>query len=844
MFALRFQFAVVLGILRLGLGCIGTLGLYMVCWAGDVAESPPVSFTRDIRPILVANCFQCHGMDETARQAELRLDSFSDGTKELPSGATAIVPGHPASSALIARVCSPDEAEVMPPPDTKLHLSSHEKKLLESWIAAGAEYEQHWAFVPPVLHKPPVAEKGKNWTRNEIDNFILEGLTSRGLQPAEEADRQVLVRRVYYDLIGLPPSPSQVRDFMEDDTPQAYEQLVDRLLENPRYGERWARYWLDLVRYADTAGFEGDPEYHQAWRYRDYVIDAFNDDKPYIDFIKQQIAGDELVQITAAAELPIPDPEAMVAMTFLRLAPFTEPRGAETRDLVLSEMTSTVGSVFLGLTVGCAKCHDHKYDQIPTKDFYRMKAFFATVQITPPARGDIFQIGGTQPAAFYRPGEKDWADQLRADYEQQIADAQREFEEFKDHLREQLTKAEGLDDPVDDERILAEIKNRESEIVTPEIRNRYWDFEPLIKNLQLKLNRLAPRALSLRHTFGPPYEPGPPASYVLIRGEFDRLGEVVKPGFLSAISGHQLPAEIPLDPFQRWPTRGWRKTLAEWIASEGNPLTSRVMVNRLWQQHFGRGIVTTMSDFGSLGSPPSHPELLDWLACYFSKEGWSMKKMHRLMVTSATYRQTSKRNDEVAQQVDPENKLLWQFRRRRLEGEEIRDSVLAVSGRLNIERVGGLPVFPPLPSEISNTPKVYNHHRWRDDHGPEGRRRSIYVFQQRSNHVPLLETFDAFVPDTTCSRRQSTVTALQSLAMYNGRLVNTELPYLADHVRKEAEEDASDQIRRTFQVVLSRSPNEEEIQKSLEFLAVAEGDDPLVGLCRVLLNSNEFLYVD
>ena len=574
------------------------------------------------------------------------------------------------------------------------------------------------------------------------------------------------------------------------------------------------------------------------------MIDALNNDKPYTDFIKQQIAGDELVQITSAAELPIPDPEGMVALTFLRLAPFTESRGLETRDLMLSEMTSTVGSVFLGLTVGCAKCHDHKYDQVPTKDFYRLKAFFATVKIAAPARGDIFQTGGPQPAAFYRPGEQEWADGLRTDYEQQIADAQREFAEFKDRLREQLTQAEGLDDPVDDQRSLAEIKNQKSEIVTSEIRNRYWDFEPLIANLQLKLKRLAPLALSLRHTFGPPYEPGPPTSFVLIRGEFDRAGEVVQPGFLSAITGHQLPAEIPMDPFWRWPTRGWRKTLAEWIASAENPLTGRVMVNRLWQHHFGRGIVATTSDFGAIGSPASHPELLDWLALRFIQEGWSVKKMHRLLVTSAAYRQTSKRDNDSASRIDPENKLLWRFRRRRLEGEQTRDSVLAASGRLKVQRVGGLPVFPPLPRELARTPKVYNRHRWLDDHGPEGRRRSVYVFQQRSSNLPLLDTFDALVPDGSCSRRQSTVTALQSLAMYNGGLVNTELPHLADRVRNEAGEDAAEQVRRAFQLVLLRSPIEEEVHKSLDFLAEAEGEDPIVGLCRVLLNCNEFFYVD
>jgi len=709
---------------------------------------------------------------------------------------------------------------------------------------SAAESEQHWAFGAPETHQPPtVTESWEQWPRNDIDRFMLKALLERGLQPADMASREVLIRRLYYDLIGLPPTYEQVQQFVADESPQAYEQLVDQLLDSPRYGERWARHWLDLARYADSAGFEGDPDYHQAWRYRDYVIDALNHDKPYDQFIKQQLAGDELVQIQSAAGLPTPDPEAMVGLTFLRLAPFTEPRGMETRDVLLSEMASTVGSVFLGLTVGCAKCHDHKYDQIPTKDFYRFKAFFSTVQISPPAQKDIFQIGGTQPAAFYRPGEQEWADKLRAEYEEQIVNTQGEFAEFKDRLREQITAAEGLEEPVEDKRILQEIKNLKSEIVTSKIRNRYWDFEPLIENLKLKLKRLAPQALALRHTFGPPYEPGPPASYVFVRGEFNHRGEMVEPGFLSAVTGHQQPAEIPQDAFRRWPTRGWRKTLADWIASPDNPLTSRVMVNRIWQYHFGQGIVSTPNDFGQLGIPPSHPALLDWLAQRFVDDGWSIKNMHRLMVNSATYRQTSNREDAVASQKDPENKLLWRFRRQRLEGEQLRDSVLMVSGRLNIERVGGLPVFPPLPRELMRAPKIYNRYRWLEDHGTEGRRRSIYVFQQRSNNLPMLDTFDALVPDDCMPKRQSTVTALQSLAMYNGLLVNTELQHVAERVRSESEEDPALQVNRAFQLVLSRAASDEEIQKSIEFVSQAEGD-PLAGLCRVLLNGNEFMYVD
>ena len=716
-------------------------------------------------------------------------------------------------------------------------------------LAEANAADEHWAFVPPQAQQPPapdaeLVDSLRNWPRNEIDQFVLAALDQQGLSPAPTADRRTLVRRLYFDLVGMLPSPDEVQQFLDNEAPDAYEQLVDRLLADQRYGEHWARYWLDLVRYADTAGYEGDPEYRQAWRYRDYVIDALNNDKPYPEFIQEQIAGDEMVRITGAGELPIPEPEHMVAATFLRLAPFTEPRGAETRDLMLSEMTSSVGSVFLGLTVGCAKCHDHKYDQIPTRDFYRMKAFFSTIQIAPPARGDGFQIGGPQPAAFYRPGEEEWATALRAELEQQIADTEQELAEFRTQVREQITAVGGADEPVDDNRVREEILNPDSQIVTSEMRNRYAEFGPLIANLRLKLQRLEPLAHSLRHTFGPPFEPGPPSSYVQIRGEFNRLGEMVEPGFLSAITGHGSPAEIPRDPFDRWPTRGWRKTLAEWIASADNPLTSRVMVNRIWQHHFGRGIVATPSDFGMLGSQPSHPELLDWLAVRFVEEGWSVKRMHRWMVTSATYRQTSVHENAAAEVVDPLNSLLWRFWRRRLQGEQLRDSVLAASGRLQLDRVGGLPIFPPLPPEVERTPKVYNKYRWFSDHSPEGRRRSIYVFQQRSEPLPLLETLDAGVPDESCSGRMSSVTALQSLALYNGVFVNTEIPHLAERLRGEAGEQPGEQVRRAYQLILSRSPAAEETERSVAFLAEAEAADSLAALCRVLLNSNEFAYVD
>jgi hypothetical protein len=672
----------------------------------------------------------------------------------------------------------------------------------------------------------------------------------------------VLIRRLYFDLIGVPPTPEEVQTFLDSSAPNAYEELVDRLLADPRYGERWGRHWLDLARYADTNGYEGDPEFPHAWRYRDYVIDAFNSDKPYDQFVLEQIAGDEMAPVMSARPLSPPEPEKVVALTFLRLAPFTEPRGEESRDLLLSEMTSTVSSVFLGLTVGCAKCHDHKYDSVPTRDFYRMKAFFATVQIEPARADDIQQLGGPLPAEFYRPGEKAWADQARGKYRKELEAADAEFAELQKPLLEKLAASVKRDRPdgpkgekqeltlmelrkaIDNEGDNSASLEKKEPIFSMEERQRFKRLDERVLRLKNAVERLEPLAMSLRHSDGPPYGPSVPTTYVLIRGEFDRLGEPVEPGFLSTITGKSDPAVIEIDRYKRHPTRGRRMALAKWIASADNPLTARVLANRLWQHHFGRGLVETASDFGKNGTPPTHPELLDWLATQLTEEGWSLKALHRLMLTSSTYRQASQKVDPKAEQVDPDNRLLWRFNQQRLEGEAVRDSVLAVSGRLNPES-GGPPVFPPLPKGLDEAQKVQGINTWETSPGPEARRRSVYVFQRRSLNLPLLETLDAAVPNASCERRRASVTALQALSLYDGDFVNTEAGYFAERVRQESGPGPSQQIGRAFGLALGRAPTGAEAQQAETFFRSAGSPaEALLGLCRVLLNSNEFLYID
>ena len=842
---------------------IWRLILLLVVTAGSTAAT---TFEDTVQPILESNCLPCHGQATRSSGFSVR-----DAESVIVGGARhgpAVLAGNPAGSVLIKAL----RGEVSPQmPLGKSALAEADMAAIESWIrkldsrTAPAPEKTHWALVQPRREEPPAAQNIQ-WARNGIDNFILAKLEENGLAPAQEASRETLIRRLHFDLIGLPPPWEEVQAFVRDTSPDAYDKLVDRLLADPRHGERWARHWLDLARYADTSGYEGDPENYHTWRYRDYVVDAFNKDKPYDQFIKEQIAGDEFVRSLSAGPLPAPESEHVVALTFLRLAPFTEPRGERSRHELLSEMAATVSSVFLGLTAGCAQCHDHKYDPIPIRDFYRLKAFFATVYVAPARSGDIFQIGGPQPAEFYRPGEKEWADEEREKYRSELKGAESEFEAFQAPLLERLKaskkeKSQGdAGDEAGEEKeltlrdLVGAIKKEDADghgsgqstLFSSEERRRHALFRRRIRVLKDQILRVEPSAMSLRTMDPPPYGPSVPTTYVLNRGQWDQPTEPVEPGFLSAVAGHSRPAElIQVDRYQRHPGHGRRMTLANWIASPENPLTARVMVNRVWQYRFGRGIVETSSDFGKNGARPTHPELLDWLAVRFVDEKWSLKALHRLILTSSTYRQASRRRHDRAEETDSANRLLWRFPRRRLEGELIRDSVLAVSGRLNPAQ-GGLPISPPLPAGLENElDSQYENNFWETSDAEEARKRSLYVFQRRSLSLPILQTFDAPALDASCERRRTSVTPLQALSLYDGDFVNEEARHLAARVREQGGGHRASQIRHAFQLALSRSPSAEESAQVMEFLAKAASEEEgLVGLCRVLLNSNEFVYVN
>jgi hypothetical protein len=683
--------------------------------------------------------------------------------------------------------------------------------------------EKPWAFRTPSRPEPP-AVKDRAWVRNPIDAFILAKLEAAGVRPAAEADRATLLRRVTFDLIGLPPTPDEIDAFLADRSPNAYEKVVDRLLASPRHGERWATYWLDLVRYAETDGFKSDDLRPAAWRYRDYVIKSFNDDKPYDRFVKEQLAGDELYP---------DDSDALVATGFNRHYPdeYNAVNLEQRRQEILNDMTDTAGQVFLGLTVGCARCHDHKFDPISQEDYYRLQAFFAAYR---PAEQPL---GRSEEIEQFRARMRQWEEKT-ADVRRQMAEmeaAQRDKLAAKQRSRFPKEYQELLDLPAERltpmQRQLHAMISRQvdvspdavSKAMKPEVRKQWQE---LAKQAAADKPSELPTVMTMTDL-----GPTAPATHLLKRGDWRSRGPEVAPGFIAIID-----SKTPkITPTQR--TSGRRSVLADWLTRPDNPLTARVAVNRLWQHHMGRGIVGTPGDFGIQGEPPSHPELLDWLATELVARKWSLKALHRLMVTSATYRQTSRFAVRLPGSEDPDNRLLGRVNRRRLEGEALRDAMLSVSGRLN-PKAGGPSIFPEIPAEMG-VPRG----GWSvTADAAERDRRSVYVFAKRNMRYPLFTAFDAPDGNELCTRRHRTTTAPQALMLLNGKLTLDLARSLAERVRKEAGPEPSRIVEHACRLALGRSPDETERKTMLTFLD--RGPDAVVDLCHVLLNLNEFLYVD
>jgi len=632
---------------------------------------------------------------------------------------------------------------------------------------------RHWAFQE--RSRPAVPEfadpRDRAWVRNPIDAFVLARLKKEGLRPAPRADRTTLVRRLYFDLLGIPPTPTEVSAFVNDRSPDAYPRLVERLLDNPHYGERWGQHWLDVVRFAETDGFEYDTHRKDAWRFRDYVIRSFSSDKPYDRFLMEQLAGDEINP---------EDQELRTASGLNRLGPLRKNAGnqevASSRNEVLTEMTNVVGSAMLGVTLGCARCHDHKFDPIRQKDYYRIQAYFAATHDK-----DVALASSEEQTAW----------QMRFDAADQ---------EVKS-LRMSMRGLKG------DERKQMEKKLEDLEAAKPEPL-------PAVYSVANDRARLSP-------------------IHVLARGEYENKGERVGMRPLGVLlpdgTGDSDPAQA----------KSPRTELAKWVTDPANPLTARVMANRIWHYHFGRGIVATPNDFGAMAPRPSHPELLDWLAGEFVSGGFRVKAMHRLILASNTYQQ-SHRSPAAALGLakDPENKLLWRFHRRRLEAEEIRDAMLAASGKWN-RKAGGPSVLVPVEQELVNL--LYKPSQWTASADEEEHhRRSVYLIAKRNLRLPFMEVFDSPDLQISCPRRESSTHAPQALELLNGDISNQMAKALAERLRREAGSHPVEQVDRAYRLVAGRGPNPRERQLGVEFLK----GQPLEEFALAMLNLNAFLYVE
>ncbi len=757
----------------------------------------------------------------------------------------ALVPGNAQASRLYRAAAGLDQPS-MPPGKT---LPTPDLEALRAWIEAGAsalpstesvmaeederpitdEERRFWAFQPPVRPAiPTVADSLAAWIKTPVDAFLLQAMTSKGLRPSPQAGRRTLIRRLYLDMLGLPPSLEDVTAFVNDTATDAWERLVDRVLRSPHHGERWARHWLDLVRYSDSGGFEYDRDRPNAYRYRDYVVRALNGDKPYDQFVREQIAGDEIAPESH---------EALIATGLLRFGPDHNMKNEQTRMDELDDLVSSTSLAFLGMTVGCARCHNHKFDPIPQKDYYRIQAVFFP---TKPA--DI-------PLARAEDVERHAARNREIDESQKPLKMEREA--LEKHYRDQILAEkrsrlpaflrEALNTPAERRtegqklsanQVAKTLKVKEEELVkalsTADLARR--------KEIDLRLQMLdatRPPALPTAMAISDEGRDAKP-SYFLYRGSPGNKGSRMSPGVLTVAAKSEVA--FP-EPPRGAKSTGRRRAFAEWIASAGNPLTARVMVNRLWQHHFGEGIVATPSNFGRTGQRPSHPELLDWLATEFIRQGWSLKAMHRLMLNSSAYRMVSDDN-AAGRQADPINQSLWRMPRTRLEGEIVRDGILAVAGSLDLT-VGGPAVFPYIDPALwqSSSGRVWPGRTASD---PSTNRRSLYVFHKRTIAYPMLEVLDKPDAAGSCARRNRSTIPTQALVLMNNEFVARQAAFFAQRLQAELPGNVAGQVRRAFELTFARPPSDTEGAEAEKFIRTSPYG--LVDFCQTIFNTNEFAY--
>lgn len=856
--------------------------------AAEKPAAEEVTFEKHVRPIFKAHCFQCHGEGERVKgKLDLRLRRHVANGGD--SGPT-IEPGKPADSLLLERI----EAGEMPPGDKKV--SKPEIAMIRRWIAEGAitarpepesitddtdlteEDRTYWSF-QPIRRSPTPVVATNNRIRTPVDAFLLAPLERNGLTFSSEADKITLLRRLYFDLIGLPPTPEQTRQFLADDGPDACERLVDSLLESPHYGERWGRHWLDVAGYSDSDGYsEKDLERKYAYKYRDYVIRAFNDDKPWNEFITEQLAGDELLT-PPYSNLTPEQSEKLIATGFLRMGPDGTGDGAvdqnAARNETIAETIKIVSTSLLGLTVGCAQCHNHRYDPILQADYYRMRAIFEPAYDTqnwraPSARLVSLWSEETKQKAKEVDAElAKLADERKTALEQIVQETlESEIAKLPEEVREAARTARNTP-----------VKER-----TPEQQKLLKDYPSLnVNNGSVYLydrkrvdqhNKTYDAQKAEIQAKRPAEEfahcltevPGKvPVTKLFFRGDINQPRQEVAPGELAVLCTTS-ESSIPVDD-ANIPTTGRRLAYARHLTSGRHPLVARVLVNRVWLHHFGAGLVANPGDFGVLGVPPTHPELLDWLADEFMAGGWKLKSLHRLIVNSSAYRQSSRRTEEL-DAIDPENTLLGRMNVRRLEAETLRDAVLAASGKLSRKMFGA--AVPVTPDEVG---QIIVGVDTRDSAGrPSGKvvplgedefRRSLYVQSRRSTPLSMLESFDAPDMRPNCTKRNNSTVAPQSLLFMNNEFVVEQADAFAKSVQTAAPDDLAVQIKLAWQRAFAREPSEAQLQAGLAFLAAqtaeweaatpAKADKapavPAVqrafaGYCQALLSSNMFLYVD
>jgi hypothetical protein len=807
--------------------------------AVDPKPEDAAFYDKDVQPILQAHCLNCHG-GQAKIKGGLRLTGRADVLKGGDSG-PAVNLEKPIESLLLKAVNQVDDDLKMPP---KGKLPPAQIEILTKWVNRGlpfgaakaaarhgpppvdAEARNFWAFRPVIRPSIPEIRNPQSAIRNPIDAFVTAKRRAAGLEAAPPADKVTLLRRVYYVVTGLPPSPAEVDAFVADNSPDAYEKVVDRLLDSRHYGEHWGRHWLDIVRFAESNSFERDGGKPYAWKYRDYVIKSFNSDKPYDRFIKEQLAGDELDSV---------NPETLIATGYYRLGLWDdEPADPELAYMDgLDDIVSTTGQAFLGLTVGCARCHDHKIDPFPQTDYYRLVAFVRGIRhygVRSPesvAEASIAPIG-------VRP---DMAEAAAA-HQKKIAEVEGRLGLIEHSVFSKLPPGGERDDFEHEMNKLPIMRKHIGDAITQEQLDLYLS----LRRERFGLLRNAPKAME-QALVVKEAGPKPRDTFVLIRGNAHSPGAKVEPGFPSVLTTATPRAATP-----REKSAGRRAVLADWIADPANPLTARVMVNRVWQYDFGRGIVRSASNFGYQGSPPTHPELLDWLASEFVARGWSLKQLQRLILTSNTFRMSGQFNPSAAAK-DPENDLLWRFDPRRLTAEEIRDSILAVSGNLNLKKADGPSVYPVIPKEVL-AGQSRPGDGWGRSNAEDAAARSVFVFVKRSLAVPMLAVFDAPDPDAPCPVRFTTTQPTQALGMLNSEFVNRQAKVFADAVAKDAGGDAATQVRSVFRRVTQRKPTDAEVERGVKFMAALQSeeklsaDEALRRFCVLALNLNEFVTVD